>query len=301
MGSPDLSRLSTEGRNPATMSLDAMTPLQIVDVMNSQDSCVIEAIARVKEQIAQAISCAAKAMRNGGRLVYVGAGTSGRLGVLDATECPPTFGVPASQVIGVIAGGPEALTGAVEGSEDDRDLGVSDMQKIGLSASDMVVGLSASGRTPYVLSALDYARSLGCMTAAIACSDHSEARDHADLVIEPVVGPEVLTGSTRLKSGTAQKLVLNMISTGSMVLLGKVYENLMVDVQLSNEKLVARARRIVMEATGCSADDAERALDNSNGSAKVAVVMVLNACDAAEAREALDACGGRVRDVIRKL
>ena len=235
----DLSRLTTEQRNPRTMNLDTMTPLQIAEAMNAEDANAVAAVQRVLPQVATVIEWAADALAAGGRMVYLGAGTSGRLGVLDAVECPPTFGVSESTVVGLIAGGKDAFTVAREGVEDDPAEGASDLERIGLEPRDLVIGLAASGRTPYVIGGLTYARKLGCKTAAIACVPESQVGQVAELAIEPVTGPEVLTGSTRLKAGTAQKLVLNMISTGAMTRSGKVYQNLMVDVKQTNEKLRA--------------------------------------------------------------
>jgi N-acetylmuramic acid 6-phosphate etherase len=237
----NLGALVSESRNPATLRLDEMTTLEMVSCFNQEDRKVPEAIEKVLPAIAQAVDLTAAALKAGGRLIYLGAGTSGRLGVLDASECPPTFGVPHGMVIGLIAGGPGALLKAVEGAEDDAALGEADLIALDLTATDMVVGLAASGRTPYVIGALRYARQLGCPTAAISCNPDSPIAHEAQVAISPVVGPEALTGSTRLKSGTAQKLVLNMLSTGAMVKLGKVYQNLMVDVKATNVKLVDRA------------------------------------------------------------
>ena len=245
----DLSRLTTEQRNPATMDLDQMSPLEIAAVMNQEDKKAVLAVQQVLPQVATAIQWAADSLRQGGRLIYMGAGTSGRLGVLDAVECPPTFGSAPESVVGLIAGGDCAFVKAVEGAEDSCTLGAEDLQRIHLQPPDLVIGLAASGRTPYVIHGLRYARSISCKTVAIACNAGSLIGQEADLAIEPVTGPEVLTGSTRLKAGTAQKLILNMISTGSMVNIGKAYQNLMVDVQLTNEKLEVRAQNILMEVT----------------------------------------------------
>lgn len=294
----DLTGMTTEVRNPSTTNLDMMTPLELATVMNSEDEKVILAVRAVLPQVAIAIEWTTAALKNGGRIIYIGAGTSGRLGVLDAAECPPTFGVSSDRVVGLIAGGESALVKSVEGAEDSHELGTEDLKAIGLDAEDVVIGLSASGRTPYVLYALRYARSIGCKTAVIACNSPSVIGAEVDLAIEPITGPEVLTGSTRLKAGTAQKLILNMISTGAMAGVGKVYENLMVDVQQTNEKLVSRARNIVVSATGCSSEEAVKALEEADGSAKVAIVMILGGFTAARAREALEASGGRVREAI---
>ena len=295
----DLKGMTTETRNPRTMQLDQMSELEIVTVMNEEDARVPLAIAKCLPQIAQAAAWAVEAFEQGGRLFYMGAGTSGRLGVLDAAECPPTFGVPQGMVVGLIAGGEKAFIVAVEGAEDSRELGVQDLQSHHLTAKDFVVGIAASGRTPYVLGGLDYARSVGCHTAAIACNPGSAVGKAADLAIEVNCGPEVLTGSTRLKSGTAQKLILNMISTASMVRIGKAYQNLMVDVMQTNEKLHTRAENIVMDATGVERSVARRAIDEAKGSVKTAITMLLADCDAAEAARRLEASHGHVREAIR--
>ena len=295
----DLKGITTETRNPRTMQLDQMSELEIVTVMNEEDARVPLAIAKCLPQIAQAAAWAVEAFEQGGRLFYMGAGTSGRLGVLDAAECPPTFGVPQGMVVGLIAGGEKAFIVAVEGAEDSRELAVQDLQSHHLTAKDFVVGIAASGRTPYVLGGLDYARSVGCHTAAIACNPGSAVGKAADLAIEVNCGPEVLTGSTRLKSGTAQKLILNMISTASMVRIGKAYQNLMVDVMQTNEKLHTRAENIVMDATGVERSVARHAIDEAKGSVKTAITMLLADCDAAEAARRLEASHGHVREAIR--
>lgn len=294
----NLTGMTTEKRNPRTMQLDTMSELEIVATMNEEDARVPLAIAKKLPQIAQAAHWAAEAFEQGGRLFYMGAGTSGRLGVLDAAECPPTFGVAPGMVVGLIAGGEQAFLKAVEGAEDDRALGQSDLEAYGLNAKDVVIGIAASGRTPYVLGGLAYARSVGCRTAAIACNTGSEIGRAADLAIEVEVGPEVLTGSTRLKSGTAQKLILNMISTASMVRTGKVYQNLMVDVMQNNEKLHTRAENIVIDATGVTRPEARSAIDAAGGSVKVAITMLLADCSADEARSRLEKAGGHVRAAI---
>lgn len=297
----DLGSLTTEARNPRTMDLDRMTPTQIARMMNEEDAACAQAVGQVTDQIGAAIDWAGQALDRGGRIVYFGAGTSGRLGVLDAVECPPTFGVDEGVVVGLIAGGSKAFLRAVEGAEDSMELGAQDLQGIGLNDKDLAVGIAASGRTPYVVGGLRYAHSLGCRTVAIACNKGSAVGKAADLAIEPVPGPEVLTGSTRLKAGTVQKMVLNMISTGAMVHAGKVYQNLMVDVQQTNEKLVSRARRIVMEATGCSEEEAARAIGETGGSVKAAVVMVLAGVGADDARATLNAYRGKVREAVKAL
>ena len=296
----ELSKLTTEQRNPLTMDLDTMTPLQIAQAMNDEDERVVQAVRTVLPQVAEAIELGSSCLAGGGRIIYIGAGTSGRLGLLDASECPPTFGVSSDTVIGLIAGGPEAFQKAVEGAEDSATLCQEDLEGIGLTSHDLVIGLAASGRTPYVLHGLRYARSLGCATVAIACVRGSEIGRDARVAIEPVTGPEVLTGSTRLKAGTAQKMILNMISTGSMVSVGKSFHNLMVDVQQSNEKLRLRARNIVAEATGCTPEQADQALAEADGKAKTAIVMILLGVTCAQADRALKAANGRVRDALAR-
>lgn len=294
----DLSVLVTESRNRETMNLDQMQPLEIAAVMNREDQKAVAAVGEVLPQIAQAITWCTESLSMGGRIIYIGAGTSGRLGVLDAVECPPTFGVSPEVVVGLMAGGDTAFVKAVEGAEDSRTLGEEDLKGIHLSRQDVVVGLAASGRTPYVIYGLRYARKIGCRTVAVACNKDSEIGKEAQLAIEPVPGPEVLTGSTRLKAGTAQKMVLNMISTGSMVGIGKVYENLMVDVVQTNKKLITRAENIVMTATGCGREEARSCLEEAEGSVKLAVTMILLKCDAKAARASLDQAGGFVRNAI---
>jgi N-acetylmuramic acid 6-phosphate etherase len=290
--------LETEGRNPASARLDELAPLEIVRLMNAEDGRVIAAVAGQAEAIARAVEVIADRLRAGGRLVYVGAGTSGRLGVLDASECPPTFSSPPGQVVGVIAGGPQALTRAVEGAEDHPEQGVRDLEALSVSARDVVVGIATSGRTPYVLGAVGYARQQGAFTAGISCNTDSELNAAVDLAIVPVVGPEVLSGSTRLKAGTATKLVLNMLSTGAMVRLGKTYGNLMVDLRATNSKLRARTNRIVRTLTGLSAQEAAALLRRCDGELKIALVAQLRGVGPEEARSRLDAAGGQVRKAL---
>lgn len=294
----NLGSLVSESRNPATMNLDEMTTLEMVATFNHEDSKVPEAIRAVLPEVAQAVDMAAASFKAGGRLIYLGAGTSGRLGVLDASECPPTFGVPHGLVVGLIAGGPGALLKAVEGAEDSEELGVTDLKNLQITPADTIVGLAASGRTPYVIGALRYARELGCATVAISCNPDSPIAHEAQVAISPVVGPEALTGSTRLKSGTAQKLVLNMISTGAMVKNGKVYQNLMVDVKATNVKLVDRACRIVVEATGAARADAEAALSQTDFEVKPAILMILANISAQEAIQRLKAHHGFLRAAL---
>lgn len=296
----DLSKMMTETRNPNTIDLDQMSALEIVTAMNREDRRVPEGIEPELPRIAAVVEAVEAAFRKGGRLFYLGAGTSGRLGVLDASECPPTFGVDPGMVVGLIAGGDRALRFPIEGAEDSRELGRRDLEEHNLTADDVVVGIAASGRTPYVLGALEYARSLGCTTAAIACNKNSVVGLAADIAIEAQVGPEVLTGSTRLKAGTAQKMILNMISTGAMVRIGKAYHNLMVDVVQSNEKLQTRAENIVMEATGVDRAEARTAIDAAGGKVKLAITMILTGKEADQAQQLLEQAGGRVRDAIRQ-
>ncbi|MEG0579217.1 MAG: N-acetylmuramic acid 6-phosphate etherase, partial [Niameybacter sp.] len=270
-----LAGMTTETRNLKTLELDAMSTREILEVMNEEDAAVPVAIAQELEHIEKAVALISNSLESGGRLIYVGAGTSGRIGLLDAVECPPTFGTHPDQVVGLIAGGHQAFIKAVEGAEDSRTLGIADLQAIHLSTNDTVVGIAASGRTPYVIGALEYANEVGAHTVAIACNKGSAVGKVAQVAIEVVPGPEVLTGSTRLKSGTAQKLVANMLSTVSMVRIGKVYKNLMVDVQQTNEKLRVRAENIVTEATSCEREAARVYLEAAGGSVKLAITMIL--------------------------
>ena len=294
----NLGSLVSETRNPQTMDLDCLSTLEMVQRFNQQDALVATAVEKTLPEVAKAVDAASASLQAGGRLIYMGAGTSGRLGVLDASECPPTFGVPHGLVIGLIAGGPGALLKAVEGAEDNQQLGEDDLKDLMLTANDMVVGLAASGRTPYVIGGLRYARNLGCRTAAISCNPGSAIAQEAEIAISPVVGPEALTGSTRLKSGTAQKLVLNMISTGAMVKLGKVYQNLMVDMKATNIKLVDRACRIVVEATGATRIDAENALKKTDYEVKPAILMILTGVDAKTAYTRLADSSGYLRPAL---
>lgn len=295
----NLDKMTTETRNPDTMELDRMSPLEVVTAMNREDAKVPAAIAPVLPQIANVVEWAIASLEAGGRVFYIGAGTSGRLGVLDAAECPPTFGVAPDRMVGLIAGGDQAFLKAVEGAEDSREMGREDLVKNGLESRDLVIGIAASGRTPYVLGALAYAKEVGCRTAAVSCNAGSEIGKAADLAVEVVVGPEVLTGSTRLKAGTAQKLVLNMISTASMVGVGKAYQNLMVDVMQTNEKLHRRAEKIVMEATGVDQAAAREKITAAGGSVKTAITMILANCGAEEAAARLKKARGHVREAIQ--
>lgn len=294
----NLGALVSETRNPQTMDLDALSTLKLVHLFNQQDTLVAEAVKATLPDVASAVDAAAEALKSGGRIIYMGAGTSGRLGVLDASECPPTFGVPHGLVVGLIAGGPGALLKAVEGAEDNAQLGEDDLIALNLTPQDLVVGLAASGRTPYVIGGLKYARKMGCITVAISCNPDSPIAQEADIAISPVVGPEALTGSTRMKSGTAQKLVLNMISTGAMVKFGKVYQNLMVDMKATNIKLMDRACRMVVEATGIARAEAEMLLKQTDFDVKPAILMALSGLSAEAAREKLATHQGFLRAAL---
>jgi N-acetylmuramic acid 6-phosphate etherase len=293
-----LQQLVSEGRNPRTTDIDLMSSFEIVTTINAEDHGVAAAVSAVLPQVAQAVDTIVTAFNAGGRLIYIGAGTSGRLGVLDASECPPTFGVRPTMVVGLIAGGLDALVNASEGAEDRVEAGAADLAAIGLDARDVVVGIAVSGRTPYVIGALDCAKAQGAVTVALTCNPDSPIAMMADISIAPLVGPEVITGSTRMKSGTAQKLVLNMLSTASMVRIGKTYSNLMVDMIASNEKLVARAARIVSQATGVTVVEAEAALAAAGKDSKLAILMLLTGEGAETARQHLIAAGGVLRRAI---
>ena len=294
-----LSTLITEQRNPNSMHVDSLSALEIVQLMNKEDKQVPLAIEKCLPQIAQAVECIVAAFQQGGRLVYIGAGTSGRLGVLDASECPPTFGVSPEMVKGIIAGGERALRHPIEGAEDSKEQAVIDLQTIQFSSKDVLVGIAASGRTPYVIGALEYAKSLGSATVSIASNPNSAMANIVDIAIDTVVGPEVLTGSSRLKSGTAQKLVLNMLTTASMILMGKCYQNLMVDVRASNEKLKARAIRIVIQATDCDKALAEETLKQADQNAKLAIMMILSGLDRAQAEALLEKHQGKLQLALK--
>ena len=295
-----LNQLITEQRNPNSMQLDSLSAQELVTLINREDQQVALAVEKCLPQIVSAVEKIVAAFERGGRLVYVGAGTSGRLGVLDASECPPTYGVKPEMVVGLIAGGDHALRHPIEGAEDNVQQGQADLEEIDFSARDVLVGIAASGRTPYVLGALNYAKQLGATTVSIASNPKSKMAEVADIAIETVVGPEVLTGSSRMKSGTAQKLVLNMLTTASMVLIGKCYQNLMVDVQASNKKLKARALKIVMEATECDNEAAANVLAKANGQVKLAILMQLSGLDALEAQSLLDKSNGKLRQALVK-
>lgn len=294
----DLKKMTTETRNSASENLDCMSSLEIVTLMNREDERIAPAVRDQLPNIAKAVDLCVSSLEQGGRIIYMGAGTSGRLGAIDAAECPPTFGVSPDTVVGLIAGGNQIGISLNHDKEDSPECGKTDLKKIGLTDKDTVIGVAASGRTPYVVGGLDYATELGCNTVSIACNSDSIIGKHASLAIEVIVGPEVLTGSTRLRAGTSQKMILNMISTASMVRTGKAYRNLMVDVVQTNEKLVARAQNILMEATGISREEAVSVLEKAGGSVKKAIVMVLASCSAEEAQARLEKARGHVREAI---
>ncbi|WP_391573752.1 N-acetylmuramic acid 6-phosphate etherase [Cohnella sp.] len=293
-----LEHLVTEQRNARTRDLSELSIKEIIEIMNEEDQTVALAVKKELPAIERAIAAIVSSMEKQGRLVYVGAGTSGRIGVLDASECPPTFGVDFNTVIGLIAGGEGAFIKAVEGAEDNEELAVSDLKRIVLTANDVMVGLTASGRTPYVKGALQYARQAGATTVSVACNKDSLVSSYADHAIEVEVGPEILTGSTRLKAATAQKLILNMISTTAMIRLGKVYQNLMMDLHASNQKLKERSLRIVMEATGAGYEEASLAMKATDNHVKTAIVMLETGRDCEAARAALGEASGFVKRAI---
>ena len=295
----NLSGLSTEQRNPATMNIDDHSAAEIVKIINDGDRTVAEAVSAALPFIAQAAEAAADSISKGGRLIYMGAGTSGRLGVLDAVECRPTYGIPDGVVVGIIAGGMNAMFRAVEGAEDSLTLGEADLREIQVTEKDTVVGIASSGRTPYVIGALKFAKSVGCTTVSVACSPDAAISSLADIPIEAVTGPEAVTGSTRMKAGSAQKMILNMISTTAFILMGKVYGNLMIDVQPTNEKLVARAVRIIRDAVGCTEERAAELLEVSGKRVKHAVVMGMLDVTADAADMLLSANGGNIRRVLK--
>jgi N-acetylmuramic acid 6-phosphate etherase len=300
-GGRSYSGLETEKVNPATTEIDCMSPLEIVQVINAEDAKVAEVVRQELPRIARAIEEIAARLRGGGRLIYFGAGTSGRLGALDASECLPTFNIPAEKVIACIAGGPIALAQAVEDLEDSAEAGKADAARLSITAADALVGIAASGRTPYVLGAIAYGKEMGALTIGLACNADTPLEKQVEIMIAPVVGPEVITGSTRLKAGTAQKMVLNMLSTGSMILLGKTFGNLMVDVQATNHKLQRRAVTIVRQATGLEEDAAEALLDASGGEVKTAIVAGRTNIAPELARDRLAAHGNVVRATLESM
>lgn len=293
-----LENLSTEHRNEKTMNLDEMSIKEVLQSMNEEDRTVALAVENEIEEIEKVVGAVIQSFEEEGRLIYIGAGTSGRLGILDAVECPPTFGTDDTMVQGFIAGGLKAFTKAVEGAEDSEELAEEDLKSIGLNEKDTLIGIAASGRTPYVIGGLKYANSVGASTASISCNKNAEISKYAKLNVEVETGAEILTGSTRLKAGTAQKLVLNMISTASMIGVGKVYKNLMVDVQSTNEKLVERSKRIIMEATGVSYEVAAEHYEKAERNVKAAIVMVLLQCEQGEALQKLKEAKGFVKKAL---
>lgn len=294
----ELQKIATEQRNPNTMNIDTLSTLDMVKLINQEDHRVADAVGEVTDKIAQAVDVIAEKLAAGGRLIYCGAGTSGRLGILDAVECPPTYSTDPETVQALMAGGYGAIFKAVEGAEDSKELGVRDMQNIHFSQKDVLVGIAASGRTPYVRGCMEYAKQLGAPTVAVTCCPGSELDQFADIGIAPAPGPEVVTGSTRMKSGTAQKMVLNMLSTGAMIKLGKVYGNLMVDVKPSNEKLIRRCVTIVCSAAECTEAEATKALEACDYRPKVAIVMVLRGVNADTACAMLQKAEGRIAKVL---
>lgn len=294
----ELQKIATEQRNPNTMNIDTLSTLDMMKLINREDHRVADAVGEVTDKIAQAVDVIAEKLAAGGRLIYCGAGTSGRLGILDAVECPPTYSTDPETVQALMAGGYGAIFKAVEGAEDSKELGVEDMKNIHFSQKDVLVGIAASGRTPYVLGCMEYAKQLGAPTVAVTCCPGSELDQFADIGIAPAPGPEVVTGSTRMKSGTAQKMVLNMLSTGAMIKLGKVYGNLMVDVKPSNEKLIRRCVTIVCSAAECTEAEATKALEECDYRPKVAIVMVLRGVNADTACAMLQKAEGRIAKVL---
>lgn len=290
--------LTSEQRNQASANLDQLSTIELVELLNKEDQKVALAIQPILPAIASAIDVIASALQLGGRLIYIGAGTSGRLGILDASECPPTFGVDSQIVQGIIAGGQQAMFSAQEGAEDDVNAGKNDLTAIELTPQDVVVGIAASGRTPYVIGALNYANELGCQTIAISCNAQSAIAQLADIELTAIVGPEVLTGSSRMKAGTAQKLLLNMLSTGAMIKVGKVYQNLMVDVKASNDKLIERSENIIIEVTGVERQRAKQLLQQANQHVKTAIVMELTGLDYTGAKNKLAEHKGFLRAAI---
>ena len=294
----DRSKLLTEQRNPRTLNIDCKTTLEIIDIINAEDARVFTAVHREREHIAKAADLIVAAMRNEGRLIYVGAGTSGRLGILDAAECPPTFGTDPNMIIGIIAGGEKAVFQSIEGAEDFPENGARDIQQKEVNHRDVVVGITTGGTTPYVAGALFEARKRNAKTIFLCCNPETIPNFEVDVTIRPIVGPEVITGSTRMKAGTVTKLILNMLTTTAMIKIGKVYENLMVDLRAMNVKLTDRAERIIMTASGVNREDAKKLLETAYGNVKVAIVMQKLSLDYAEAKKRLDANGGFIRKVL---
>ncbi|MER2471097.1 N-acetylmuramic acid 6-phosphate etherase [Photorhabdus laumondii] len=294
----NLNNMVTESRNPASANIDTLPTLEMLKLINDEDKKVALAVEQTLPKVAETVDKIAEAFRQGGRLIYIGAGTSGRLGILDASECPPTYGTKPEQVVGLIAGGHQAILSAVENAEDNQQLGVNDLQALNFNAKDVLVGIAASGRTPYVLGAMAYAKSVGATVACISCNPESPMTQAADIAITPIVGPEIVTGSSRMKAGTAQKLILNMLTTGAMIRTGKVYSNLMVDVEATNAKLVERQKNIVMAAAECNREQVEQALTECDGHCKTAIVMILAGVSAQQAKALLEKHHGFIRPTI---
>lgn len=297
----NLSSMLTESRNPNSEKIDNCSTIEILQIINNEDKQVAFAVEKELPHIAQAVDAISHAFSNQGRLIYIGAGTSGRLGILDASECPPTYGTPPEQVIGLIAGGQSAIFKAVENAEDNQELAITDLKKINFSAEDVLVGIAASGRTPYVISGMQYAKSIGATVVSVCCNPKAPMISIADITITPIVGAEVITGSSRMKAGTAQKLILNMLTTASMIKIGKVYGNLMVDVEATNAKLVERQVTIVMQATGCDRKTAIWALEQSNKHSKTAILMILANLDASQAKKILLENNGFIKKAIKNI
>ena len=293
-----MQNITTEQRNPRSTNIDSLSPRQLVELINAEDALVAAAVGAEREPLAEAVELVASVLGAGHRLFYIGAGTSGRLGVLDASECPPTFSTAPSMVVGIIAGGERALTQAIEGAEDDGDQGAKDLAGAHFTKDDVLVGIATSGRTPYVLGAVSYAKKLGAKTIGVTCNQNSELHSLCDITIAPIVGPEVLSGSTRLKAGTATKLVLNTLTTGAMILIGKTYGNLMVDLRASNKKLIIRSKRIVCEVTGVTEAEAAEQLANCNGEVKTAIVCIVRDVTPEDARKILRNAGEKLRRAL---
>ena len=297
----DLTHLETEKKNPASAHIDELSPLEMVKIIHAEDQRAVDTVTPILPKIAEAVEQIARRMQKGGRLIYCGSGTSGRLGVLDAVECPPTYGTPPELVTGILAGGTGAMFRAKEGAEDDEAQGAADLADFSVAGADTVVGLSASGRTPYVVGALRYAKETGALTVAVACAPDSPIASIADIDLTAVTGAEVVTGSTRMKAGTAQKMILNMLSTGVMIRLGKVFGNLMVDVAATNEKLRERALNIVTEVARCSREEAMEALKKADGRAKPAILIALSRCTKQDAEKLLRQSNGQLAAALRKI
>ncbi len=297
----NLNKLDTEKRNCNSKNIDKLSTREIVKLINEEDKKVALAVQEVLQEIANAIDLIYAQVKKGGRLIYIGAGTSGRLGVLDASECPPTYGVSFDLVRGLIAGGESAMFKAKEGAEDSKELCVEDLKAIGFNENDALVGIAASGRTPYVIGGLEYARKIGAKSVSICCVNNGEVSKYSDIAIEVIPGAEVVTGSTRMKAGTAQKMILNMLSTGVMIKCGKVYENLMIDLKPTNKKLVERAKVIIMESTGCERETAEKFFYKSSENVKLAIFMILSGLEVEDAIKVLEESEGRISEALEKI